>query len=441
MAEAPAAVPSAESMTRPSPYGAMSAVQYRAAILHEPAAMRQVVSAMSADRNEAGGVLQDLYLGLASIYDGAEPEAERARAASTALERYGAFLGAIERHPDMPVWLRKNVARTRQSLVRTGAALHGMAWARQESGALDRTGDLLSAADHALVRTPVQQPTEPAPSALPVNGDDRIAAESESVEIDTMRGDRDLRKSLEFALEKALTRLELGRRRDVSTRQRANLVKDLSAAAEAVRASVPGLRASAAYWRDATYAMAFAAHRPGRVVWRPRSPGLELVAEPGGWRIEASFESDVRDPARLRAVKAVIEETWRGEFSWRGERMRIRTVVRVDPIPENTRFSGRRLVLKDAGEGTSMARQGVIYLAQDGEYMEPAHEFGHILGLADDYSSRLIPEDFAREIRSLQGSIMGDRNGVAQERLLRRAYLLLHHANRQSDRVRLARMP
>lgn len=424
-------VPSRESMLCPSPYGAMSEIHYQAAILHEPTAMGQLLAHMALGRNYASGNLQSLYLGIASIYDGDAPASERTLAATAALTRYDAFLEMAERHPDLPSWLKKKISRMREPLVRDGAAVHGMAWARQELAALAQTDKLLTKAKRARAKVPAPA-TSPASAAGRRSRKDDTSIESENVEISTMREERDIRRSLEFALEKALARLQAGRRLGASKRLLARLEAQLALSAEELRSIMPELRALAAYWRDATYAMAFAAHKPGRILAMPPNRGLKLIAEPGGWRVEASFETDVRAPARRRAVKAAIEEYWRGTFSWRGERVRLRVVVDIMPIPKNSDFSGRRLILKDAGAATSMAGRDTIYLGRNADYMVPAHEFGHILGLDDDYSSRLLPERFAREVRSTPGSIMGDRAGVVQERHLRRAYLLLRR-RRDSD--------
>ena len=74
-------------------------------------------------------------------------------------------------------------------------------------------------------------------------------------------------------------------------------------------------------------------------------------------------------------------------------------------------------------EGTeSYANGSTIGLSRDLGYSAPAHEFGHILGLDDEYTEEYSGETGHLTTVQNQGSLMGSHTGDVLERHLLQVY-------------------
>ncbi|MDD5656808.1 MAG: hypothetical protein PHF00_06090 [Elusimicrobia bacterium] len=159
----------------------------------------------------------------------------------------------------------------------------------------------------------------------------------------------------------------------------------------------------------------------------PDNKGLRLVPEPGGFRVEADFQTDIRDPEVRRVVKASIEDYWRGEFSYGGKTLRLRARVTIRPLAEGEPFAPERLQLVDGKDAdlTSVTSESRVTLSRLFRYDTPAHEFGHVLGLVDDYREDYDPGTRSAVYTRLPGSLMSSSDGSLQPRHLKLAYQLL----------------
>ncbi|MBI4677916.1 MAG: hypothetical protein HY748_10070 [Elusimicrobia bacterium] len=165
--------------------------------------------------------------------------------------------------------------------------------------------------------------------------------------------------------------------------------------------------------------------RPRHVVWLPSNKNLRLVAEPGGYVVKADFETDIQNDEVLRAFKASVEEYWKGGFEFKGQDIGFRTEVSIRKLAPGTAFSPGALTIRDNDKWLSLAAPDVILLGHDLHYATPAHEFGHTMGLADEYRNGYDPERRASVELQNPASIMSSLAGSVLPRHLKLAFLLL----------------
>ncbi|MBI5883074.1 MAG: hypothetical protein HZB91_08220 [Elusimicrobia bacterium] len=161
------------------------------------------------------------------------------------------------------------------------------------------------------------------------------------------------------------------------------------------------------------------------IVWVPDNKGLRLSAEKGGWVVKASFETDIQDDAVLRSVKASIEEYWQGSFEFQKKTHTFRTEIEIRKLAPGTAFSQGALAIRDNDKWLSLAGPDVILLGHDLQYATAAHEFGHTMGLADEYRNGYDPDLRASVEFQNPASIMSSLAGSVLPRHLRLAFLLL----------------
>ncbi len=113
---------------------------------------------------------------------------------------------------------------------------------------------------------------------------------------------------------------------------------------------------------------------------RPRLNGA------GGLTVDAGFETDIADPRVRKWIKASIEKAWSGVVGAGAQRLRLQIQVRLRLVRDG-RFSPGGLRIVQTKEGTHAApADGAIYLNPvDVDDSTAAHEFGHLLGLPDEY--------------------------------------------------------
>jgi hypothetical protein len=161
------------------------------------------------------------------------------------------------------------------------------------------------------------------------------------------------------------------------------------------------------------------------MVWVPDNANLRLMTEPGGYRVEADFETDIQDDAVLKTVKESIEDYWQGRFDWQGRELSFRVAVSIKRLSPGQEFSEGSLRLWDGHDGISHAMPDGIVLSRGLGYNTPAHEFGHIMGLADEYREGYDHELMAGVYLENEASLMGHWKGKVLPRHLKTAYQLL----------------
>ncbi|MDD5657132.1 MAG: hypothetical protein PHF00_07745 [Elusimicrobia bacterium] len=173
--------------------------------------------------------------------------------------------------------------------------------------------------------------------------------------------------------------------------------------------------------------------RPDRrtILHVPSSPALRLSPESEGFLLRATFETDIQDPRVLAAVKASIEGYWRGRFELNGKTRGLRTEIAFKTLAPDENFSPDGLRLTDGGGREYINRAGAwgILLAGKLEHATPAHEFGHVIGLADEYIETYDAEARSGVHTQFPGSLMGSRTGKILPRHLKKACLLLRRHN------------
>jgi hypothetical protein len=161
------------------------------------------------------------------------------------------------------------------------------------------------------------------------------------------------------------------------------------------------------------------------IVWVPDNANLRLIPEPGGYRVEAAFETDIQDDSVLKTVKDSIEEYWDGRFDWNGSPTGLRARIDIKKLAPGQAFSAGSLRILDSRSGVSHATRDTIVLDRNLRYDVPAHEFGHILGLADEYREGYDPDLAAAVMLQNHASIMGSPKGKVLPRHLKTVYQLL----------------
>jgi hypothetical protein len=147
-------------------------------------------------------------------------------------------------------------------------------------------------------------------------------------------------------------------------------------------------------------------------LWTVNDTGLELRRTPGGLKLQATFETTIKNDAVLRAVKQSIETVWNGPIRVKGvDNQRLQTSVTFHKVAREADFNQGSLRLVEGR--SNCATQGTIELSRCFAGTTPAHEFGHILGLRDTYKALYDPR--ARTFVEVQdhATLMGTDNAPA----------------------------
>jgi hypothetical protein len=117
-------------------------------------------------------------------------------------------------------------------------------------------------------------------------------------------------------------------------------------------------------------------------LWDVNSRGLDLHRDGSVLHLDATFETNIDNPAVLNTVKSSIEELWRGDLGGPG-RLQLRTTVNLRPLRAGEKFSDGSLRLVEGSKTCATASQMNVCRVFD--YTAPAHEFAHVLGVRDGY--------------------------------------------------------
>lgn len=88
-------------------------------------------------------------------------------------------------------------------------------------------------------------------------------------------------------------------------------------------------------------------------------------------------------------------------------------------------LNGSAPSLEDAGAHVSRADADSILLSRKADYATPAHEFGHVIGLVDEYEETYNPEHKAGMHVQYPSSLMASMAGKVLPRHFKLAYQLL----------------
>jgi hypothetical protein len=168
----------------------------------------------------------------------------------------------------------------------------------------------------------------------------------------------------------------------------------------------------------------------GRPVREPTNPNLHLREVDGGYRLEASFETKIDDPAVIAAVHRSIESYWKGSFEEDGRVKTFEARIDVRVLAPEEAYSENALRLIVSEKTNSYAGADTIALSRTFRFRVPAHEFGHILGLPDEYVDEYAPEAMELRYEQDRSSAMANDNGLFLPRHYAQVVQLLKAAGR-----------
>lgn len=435
---APGAVPAA---ARPGEYRIFQQDLFEALVVGVPERQAALRGAIAAGQIPLRSLKAAMYDSLFALYDhGGMLPPRREENAALLASRYAAFFDGLASDP-----------RAKASLATR--AEEAAAWVSDPRTMIWPLAETRQAFAHYRVAESRYLGLLPAPSGAPaqnaagagqlvpawprpaVRGKDERGHGADAplpVQRLSMREAQETASSISFMLEKWATRLRLAQERGFSGRIVARVADELQTALIGAQAEL--LELQQAIRRHALFRVRGAfvelGERRRSVLHVPQHPGVRLVRVWGGYRIEASFKTDIDDDRTLALVKEAIEDYWNGRFSIDGKSYRLKSTVKIERLKPGEAFPDSHLRLVDGKDGFPMAGAWGIQLGRSPGYFYygiAAHEFGHVVGLADEYWDDFDPETregFAIErpasmMSASRGAIL-PRHMTLAVRLLRR---------------------
>ena len=404
---------------------------FNAFIRKDAAAMAEILPWLKSTPNALPTLLSSIYqaLGRVAAAQGLSGS-ERAVLAQGLNDRFSAALETLSLSPELNAAQRDLFAEVRDRYLSNHAALNELLHHRQAAGIFSalqqRAVSLVAPSEqhqYAEDRWTLQPPLM---STLRGAAPDR----EERILLGTGETERNI-KDWQFYLEKYLSRYRLATQNPrFSQRLREQTTQTLSTFLgrffQTEGALHSNLERVAGFSLHNSFVNPRAVTaRPRRIVWIPDNKNLRLVPEAGGYRVEAAFETDIQDDAVLANVETSIEDYWRGRFESGGQESTFRVVVSIRKLAAGGQFSDGSLRLVDSRGGVSHAMRDTIVLDRNLRYDIPAHEFGHILGLADEYREGYDPDLAAAVMLQNHASIMGSPQGKVLPRHFKLALQLL----------------
>jgi hypothetical protein len=392
--------------------------------LADPAEAWAAIDDLRKDPTRLSSTLYAIFTGLRAVIQSDLPEAERDRLARALAGRYTAFLDQVRTAPELQPELRAGAGRAGSRFMKGGQLLDELTKLRELQDILTFIGIELSAEKPADAQEGGGALWEPPARAV-------IPVAPKTPDEDAVTT---FQNSLAPVLEKARwVRSELSRRREAArlVGVRGGLVDHPQAGA-----GWQAFVADAMGWLKAAQAVASRFHwfslkagvtgsRPKPIIWVPNTPGLRLVPTKDGYILNAAFQTNIESAEAVQAVQRSIERYWKGEFKEKGQRRKLVTRVEVSRVDARHPWIPGGLWLLDGFQGLTNAVPNKLTLARRFRFDEPAHEFGHLLGLGDDYSESF---DFKSRVAThtlRHASIMGSNSGAVLPRHLQLAVSLL----------------
>jgi hypothetical protein len=404
---------------------------FMALVRNDPAALGQILPWLRQTPNALTTMLSSIYQSLYRTVDAEGLDGgERAALAQALNDRFSSALAALGRSDALSKSQREVLSAVHDRFLGGYVALDEITHHRQASSLLGKVQkdalSLVAASDQqsfAEDRWILQPPLPGGQRGQGVDREERILLRTGELE-------RNI-KDWEFYMGKYLSRYRIVMReprfsqvlRDQMTQVLSNFLGRFFQTQGGLHSNlerIPGFSLHSSFVNP--LAITAKAHS---IVWVPDNANLRLIPEPGGYRVEAAFETDIQDDSVLKTVKDSIEEYWDGRFDWNGSPTGLRARIDIKKLAPGQAFSAGSLRILDSRSGVSHATRDTIVLDRNLRYDVPAHEFGHILGLADEYREGYDPDLAAAVMLQNHASIMGSPKGKVLPRHLKTVYQLL----------------
>ncbi|TPW19188.1 MAG: hypothetical protein FD126_2934, partial [Elusimicrobia bacterium] len=382
--------------------------------------------------DEMNSILRPMFLALRSVTEAPRLGGEaRVRAVAGLLYRYYNALRPVVDDPTMPPAVRERAGDVLLNFLSEWRVATELLRGGEVRLALDR----LEASEGRARALDVEEPRPRAAAAL------RHAAPTTDIERGWGVTSDEVRQSLvsldglkarvdkiAFFLERLLTRhrlaAERGMRPGFVEARRLEVLEYLRETVTPVRRMA---RSALPRYTEMTLGRTWLGddqrRRPAHV-WIPDHPGLTMRSVPGGVLVRAVFETRIEDATTLAEFKRSIERHWNGTFEVEGRALEFRVEVDVRTIPAGAPYSPDALRLKESDYPHALP--DTVALSKSWQFDAAAHEFGHIMGLPDEYVEFYAPRSRAGVTRFNPGSLMGGHTtGVVHPRHRRVAYGLL----------------
>lgn len=409
-----------------------SAAGFQAMVEGVPAARQALMRDLKEQPDLIKGAKNLAYFSLVRVMEADGPLAERAADVASLSRGYGEFFDGVHADPSMPASVRRQAAKARDKLLDSKQVVNGLAEAHDLQARVARLEASFLALRPAAPSAPPSTPKMDIPSPIPKakrskEGEAPIAYRVSMPDL------KDAVEDALFALERIRVRGNLAEDPKYTDGLRAKVAAEASRRADKIGSYLSYWKSAAARFSEATIGRSFVVDKTHRIDRVPRHPGLSLIQEPGGFLLKARFKTDFRDPEVSRMVQRSLESYWRGRFAYGGRVYRFRTKVSIEPLRPGESFPPDFLELVDGKGGISRAGSSRITLGKFA-YDTPAHEFGHVLGLEDDYKETYVPDARAGDFTLIPGSIMGAADGSVLPRHLKVVYQLLRRNRLQPPR-------
>jgi hypothetical protein len=379
-------------------------------------------------------VLYEMYLAIHGVVRGSGAAAEPAPLASALSERYADFLDAVRKTPGLPLQIHLVAGRVRHRLLLSGALLEDLFRARIASSRLARLNSLIASSpiapriESAARRSPAAVPDWKIPTA-PKTPSKKKTAARESLQ--------DLRE-YSARLERDSDLLELALRRDrivssdprFSAAFRRKLRRQLRDRLDySVRIGEWTEHALLQYATNRLTNQFIAPPStlpaPVKPLHVPTNPNLTLLLGESEVVLRARLTTDIPDARVQRFIQESIESYWKGEIPTAQGALPFRTEVEIRVLRPEETFAADDLRVSETTASSPHGNALGFTLTRSGlRYSTPAHEFGHVLGLRDEYVMRYDVR--ARRFTELQprDSLMSDGGRVRTADLVRVMQLL-----------------
>lgn len=363
------------------------------------------------------------------------PAHKRAAFASYAADRYARFLAQAAQNKSLPNFFREQAKKSGKSLA-DGTLVQALILARQAQARLKAIATLIpKSSENPESKNGI--PTVPWKIPAPTKKSERgKTTEQGNFDISFHEIDADIAMDF-FNAERLLSRDKILLERKFSEKIQERVYRKIEDGILKLRGFIPEYDGKIKRFLDWTIWNGFFPKKERKIESRARHQGLEFIEYPKGRIvIRAHFLTNIDNQDALGTVKSSIEDYWRGKFSYRGATYKVKTEVSFEPINRGKNIPVGALELRDGGNEQSHVEGSVLVLGRVFGYSVPAHEFGHILGLTDEYQETYDFERHRRVTATWPDNLMASQKGVVLPRHLKTVYQLLrrrvgiHHAEK-----------
>ena len=377
--------------------------------------------------NDFRTVLYNMYQILSRAVDGPGSNEERVSLAIAIQDRYIGFLSDTRAAHTLIKW-RVAAGRTLHRLLKSGALIEELFHRREVDSKIKKLDVLLAAAPQSADEAAHSQDWK-IPSRLP--NDQRILTDSrKNIVIDDINRYSSEIDEISFKIEQALTRSDLVEKdprfseafRDSQRQHLATVAKEARRLRDIIAGDLAKYIAHRLY---AEFVFPKKANTEYTTSEEFVHPGLELTSSGNDLILKARFATTIADPKVHAFVKSSIEDYWNARFVNGEQQQLFRTEVSVRALKAGEDFSPDELRLFEDPNGSHATLDTISLSRTDIEWFAPAHEFGHVLGLPDEYISEYDVRHRLIRHSQPQNSLMGGHYGT----------LLSHHLESAINRL------